>query len=70
MIDLPLIAGIYGGGAVAGALFGDENRFGKTPVTIYGEGITEELDMLNFDMGVGVGRGYRYYTGKHLLYPM
>ena len=26
--------------------------------------------MLSFDMGAGVGRSYRYYTGKHLLYPM
>ena len=26
--------------------------------------------MLSFDMGAGVGRSYRYYTGKNLLYPM
>lgn len=62
--------GIYGGEAVARALFGDDNRFGKTPVTIYGEGFTDELDMLSFDMGAGVGRSYRYYEGKNLLYPM
>jgi hypothetical protein len=35
---------------LAGAIWGDHNRFGKTPVTIYGEGFTEELDMLSFDM--------------------
>ena len=38
---------------------------GKTSVTIYGEDIVKELDMLNFDMGAGVGRGYRYYKGRH-----
>eukprot|EP01050_Picozoa_sp_SAG11_P009705 SAG11_NODE_930_length_6500_cov_4.853304_7_plen_32_part_00 len=26
------------------------------------------MDMLSFDMGKGVGRGYRYFTGKELLY--
>ena len=63
--------GVYGGRAVANALYGDSNRWGKTPVTIYGAGVLDELDMLDFEMGgPGVGRSYRYYTGKHLLYPM
>ena len=39
----------------------ETNRWGKTPVTIYGEGFQSELDMLSFDMGAGVGRTYRYY---------
>ena len=34
-------------------------------MTIYGEDVVDELDMLNFDMGAGVGRGYRYYKGRH-----
>ena len=53
--------GIYGGEAVANALFG-KNRFGKTPFTIYREAIIDEFDMINFDMSTGVGRSYRYDT--------
>lgn len=45
--------GIYGSNAVAEALYGDSNRWGKTPVTIYGAAILDELDMLNFDMSKG-----------------
>jgi hypothetical protein len=64
------LLGRYGGKAVAEALFGETNRWGKTPVTIYSEAVLDEFDMLSFSMTAGVGRSYRYYTGKNVLYPM
>jgi hypothetical protein len=42
----------------------------KTPFTIYKEAIVDEFTMIDFGMSTGVGRSYRYYTGKNLLYPM
>jgi hypothetical protein len=61
--------GFYGGTALARLMFGQENRWGKLPVTIYGDSYTEEFDMLDFNMAKPPGRTYRYYTGGSTLFP-
>ena len=48
-------------------LYGDSNRWGKYPVTIYGADVLNEVDMLSFDMSSGVARSYRYYNGRNVL---
>ncbi|CAE8734057.1 unnamed protein product [Polarella glacialis] len=58
--------GFYGARAIAKALLGLTNRWGKLPVTIYDESFTDHFDMLDFDMTKGPGRTYRYFTGKPL----
>jgi beta-D-xylosidase 4 len=53
-------------GAVAlfSALFGESNRFGKMPVTLYESTFINEQEMHNFDMTTPPGRTYRYYTNR------
>mmetsp|Transcript_19050 Transcript_19050/g.44658 ORF Transcript_19050/g.44658 Transcript_19050/m.44658 type:complete len:775 (-) Transcript_19050:48-2372(-) len=58
--------GFYGAQALAESLFGDQNRWGKSPVTWYPNTFTELFDMLSFDMGAGLGRTYRYFDGEPL----
>ena len=58
--------GFFGAGAIARALLGHTNRWGKLPVTIYDEKFTDEFDMLSFDMSKAPGRTYRYFTGQPL----
>ena len=49
------------------ALFGDENRFGRLPVTIYNKNYTSEVDFHSFDMSKSPGRTYKYFTGTPLF---
>ncbi|CAK0849068.1 unnamed protein product [Prorocentrum cordatum] len=58
--------GFYGGRALARALLGITNRWGKLPVTVYDEDFEKQFDMLDFDMTKGPGRTYRYFTGEPL----
>ena len=62
----------HGTRAVAALLFGDENRWGQLPVTIYPANYTAELDaagagIANYEMAKAPGRSYRYYTGVPLF---
>ena len=56
-----------GAKALGALLFGRENRWGRLPVTLYGAGVTRELDPANYDFTKPPGRGYRYYTGQPLF---
>lgn len=53
--------------ALAAQLFGDENRWGKLPVTMYPHNFTSENPMTNYDMAKPPGRTYKYYTGTPLF---
>jgi Glycosyl hydrolase family 3 C-terminal domain len=56
--------GPYAGTVVPRMLYGlEEHGWGKTSVTWYKNSITDELNMLDFDMRRSPGRTYRYYTG-------
>ena len=49
-----------------------ENRWGKLPVTVYGENYTAELDaagagISDYSLSRPPGRSYRYYTGEPLF---
>eukprot|EP00730_Choanoeca_flexa_P014520 TRINITY_DN6379_c0_g2_i1.p1 TRINITY_DN6379_c0_g2~~TRINITY_DN6379_c0_g2_i1.p1 ORF type:complete len:321 (+),score=74.32 TRINITY_DN6379_c0_g2_i1:121-1083(+) len=57
-----------GARALAMTLFGESNRFGKLPYTMYSHDYIQEQDMTNYDMSKAPGRTYRYYTGSP-LYP-
>lgn len=52
--------------ALAALIFGDENRWGKMPVTNYPESYNTKQAMANYDMSKAPGRSYKYYTGKPL----
>lgn len=52
--------------ALAETLFGEHNRWGKLPVTIYPHAYIKEQPMTNYDMAKPPGRTYKYYTGKPL----
>eukprot|EP01043_Picozoa_sp_COSAG02_P075852 COSAG02_NODE_15832_length_1138_cov_1.201155_1_plen_215_part_00 len=61
----------HGTRALAESIFGAENRWGKLPVTIYGEAYTAALDaagagIANYELAKAPGRGYRYYEGVPL----
>lgn len=61
-----------GAGAVGPALFGETNRWGKLPLTIYNKQYQSQLTIEEMDMRADVatgypGRGYRYYAGKPLF---
>eukprot|EP00730_Choanoeca_flexa_P014522 TRINITY_DN6379_c1_g1_i2.p1 TRINITY_DN6379_c1_g1~~TRINITY_DN6379_c1_g1_i2.p1 ORF type:complete len:804 (+),score=166.70 TRINITY_DN6379_c1_g1_i2:121-2412(+) len=60
--------GIPGAKALAEALFGKANRFGKLPYTMYPHDYIQQQPMTNYDMSRAPGRTYRYYTGQP-LYP-
>jgi len=57
---------VQGARALAQTLFGEQNRWGKLPVTIYPADYIKQVDIFNFDMSKPPGRTYRYYTGKPL----
>jgi len=58
---------VKGSVALAATLFGQENRFGKLPYTMYPHDYINQQPMDNFDMSVAPGRTYRYYTGQPLF---
>eukprot|EP00039_Didymoeca_costata_P008454 m.112515 g.112515 ORF g.112515 m.112515 type:complete len:776 (+) comp14090_c0_seq3:191-2518(+) len=58
--------------ALGKAIFGDSNRWGKLPITIYPQNYANELTIEQMRMQADPstnypGRGYRYYTGKALF---
>jgi len=53
--------------ALAATLFGDENRWGKLPYTMYPASFASENPMTNYHMALPPGRTYKYYTGKPLF---
>mmetsp|Transcript_30025 Transcript_30025/g.73115 ORF Transcript_30025/g.73115 Transcript_30025/m.73115 type:complete len:688 (+) Transcript_30025:267-2330(+) len=50
----------YGATALAETLFGDENRWGRLPVTIYPNAYIDIQEMSNYNMTTYPGRSYRY----------
>jgi len=57
--------GPYAGEVLPRALFGLEQRaWGKLTMTWYRNSITEDLNMLDFEMTRSPGRTYRYYRGN------
>ena len=60
--------GIRGGVAIAKALFGATNRWGKLPVTMYDSSFSSLVGMLDMSMTSGLGRTYKYWTGPKPLF--
>ena len=66
-------SGMQGSKALASLLFGEANRWGKLPVTMYPAGYTSQLPAMGehtgtaYAMAHGPGRSYRYYTGTPLF---
>jgi len=58
---------VAGAGPLAEALFGKTNKWGKLPVTMYPASFVNEKAMTDYDMASGVGRTYKYYTGRPLF---
>jgi hypothetical protein len=52
--------GVRGGVAIAKALFGATNRWGKLPVTVYASSFSSLVDMLDMSMTSGLGRTCEY----------
>lgn len=61
--------GQFASGAIADAVFGKASPGGKLPVTFFKAGFVNESDFASMDMTLYPGRTYRYYVGKHLLWP-
>ena len=61
--------GTRGGDAVAATLFGQNDHLGgKTGATWYYTNYTTSIAMSEMEMDVGVGRGYRYFSGP-VVFP-
>lgn len=58
---------VRGAEALALALFGQENRWGKLPITMYDKKYIETVDFHDFDMSKFPGRTYKYFLGKPLF---
>ncbi|EOD18267.1 hypothetical protein EMIHUDRAFT_447998 [Emiliania huxleyi CCMP1516] len=56
--------GAEGGEALADALFGRTNRWGKMPYSVYTADWAKTNSMLDHDVQHGLGRTYRYYRGS------
>lgn len=59
---------VRGAEALTMALFGEANRWGKLPITMYDADYINQVDFHNFEMAKPPGRTYKYYTGAP-LYP-
>ncbi|EGD78599.1 hypothetical protein PTSG_01576 [Salpingoeca rosetta] len=62
---------LRGAEALARTLFGEHNRFGKLPYTIYSSSFQQECELTDMQMSPHAnckGRTYRYYMGQP-LYP-
>ncbi|CAE8585259.1 unnamed protein product [Polarella glacialis] len=53
--------------ALALSLFGQANRWGRLPHTLYPHSYINEQPMDNFDMAKSPGRTYKYYQGQPLF---
>jgi len=53
--------GPEGGRALAQTIFGNENRWGRLPYTMYPSSYVKDQNMSNYDMAAFPGRTYRYY---------
>eukprot|EP00164_Ancoracysta_twista_P003087 GFYU01004121.1.p1 GENE.GFYU01004121.1~~GFYU01004121.1.p1 ORF type:complete len:789 (-),score=304.22 GFYU01004121.1:39-2405(-) len=58
---------VHGAKALAETLFGQANKWGKMPLTVYPANYVNEQPMTNYDMSKAPGRTYRYYTGTPLF---
>jgi len=61
---------VMGPRALADLILGNENRWGKLPVTIYPQNYTAAIKItdMSFPSSVnGIGRGYRYFKGQPLF---
>lgn len=61
-----LLPGNTGASALAAALFGKTNTFGKLPFTMVPSSFVDESDFSDLSMSNPPGRSYKYYTGKAL----
>jgi beta-D-xylosidase 4 len=61
--------GFKGAEALANALFGKANKWGLMPYTTYARNYVNELDVQDMSFTNGLGRTYRYYTGKYVVFP-
>lgn len=52
--------GPYGGTALAEAIFGVQNRWGRLPYSIYHSAFTDASPMTEHDLRVAPGKTYRY----------
>jgi len=59
--------GARGAEAIAKALFGEENRWGKLPVTMYPAAYANLVDIEDYSMTKSPGRTHRYYQGQPLF---
>jgi xylan 1,4-beta-xylosidase len=60
--------GFLGGTAIAQTILGmNPHLGGKTAVTYYPASFVNEIMMSEMELDVGVGRGYRYYTGTPVV---
>jgi hypothetical protein len=56
----------FGAPALAALLFGDANRWGRAPMTVYPRAFQDAVSLFDFGMtpgGNNPGRSYRYYSG-------
>ena len=58
---------VVGAKAFADQLFGEQNKWGKMPVTMYPHEYINQQELTNFDMAKAPGRTHRYYTGETLF---
>ena len=61
-----LLPGNTGATALANALWGRTNTFGKLPFTMYPASFVEASDFADLSMSNPPGRSYKYYTGDAL----
>jgi hypothetical protein len=60
--------GVRGAQALAQALFGQTNRWGKLPVTIYSSSYADQVDMLQMSFFEPPGRTYKFWDGDTPLW--
>eukprot|EP01047_Picozoa_sp_COSAG01_P003232 COSAG01_NODE_94_length_26962_cov_9.110933_16_plen_405_part_00 len=58
---------VRGAEALTMALFGEANRFGKSPITHYNKKYITEVDFHDFSLSKPPGRTYKYFTGTPLF---
>lgn len=59
--------GNTGGQATAETLFGLSNRFSRLAVTMYPSSYVKDMNFTDMNLTDGVGRGYRYYSGRPIF---